>query len=1135
MFSLKILPKRLLKTACCCVVAFVIHLATAFDSAVLFADGVPLVLSSKASAPLPRKAVSVRAAKDKLPLYFIENRGQADPRVAYYVQGSNKIFYFTDEGITLVLSKPLAQQSARADLEPVAAESKKVSDSAAEKLVSRVTLKLDFVGIDRAVKPIGQELSSARISYFKGRREDWATDLKTYARLVYPDLWPGIDLVYSGTVDRLKYMFVVRPGADPKQIKLRYRGAESVSLDPQGRLAVRTALEDFHEDKPTAYQEIDGAARDVQAGYALESQIGGSHSYGFNVGDYDSTKALIIDPAILVYAGFIGGLADDRGNGIAVDSEGSAYITGETNSTQLSSFPVSVGPDVIANGGLDAFVAKVDPTGTQLLYAGFIGGLGDDRGKAIAVDSTGNAYVTGETTSNQASFPVTVGPDLTHNGLLDVFVAKVNASGTNLLYAGYIGGIGNDSGSGIAVDASNRAYITGETESIQGNFPTGSGFGSLASFDATHNGGLDAFVARIAANGASLEYAGFIGGIGTDRGTSIAVDSSNRAYVTGETDSTEASFPDGNGLAGLTSFDSTQNGDLDAFVVRIAADGLTFEYAGYIGGVAADGGNGITVDGAGAAYVTGATSSSAISFPNGNGIGLLPGPGQSLGGGVDAFVAKIDPTGSALVYAGFIGGLLDDRGNAIALMPGCPSNCEVYITGATSSTEATFPVSLGPDLSHNGGIDAFVAKVNASGSLGFAGYIGGFGSDSGKGIALDALGDVYITGETNSSQTTFPTKGGPDTTQNLGFDAFVAKICVTVCTDVSVSTTDTPDPVTVGGNVTYTITVTNNGPEGATDVELTDVLPSTVVLVSVTPSAGSCVVASTIVCDLGNLANGASATVIIVVSTTVSGSITNSVSVTSDETDTDLRNNINEGRTAVTLPDLTVKTISFVAAVVPGTDIVVNETTTNKGKVAAGPSVTRFYLSTDSKFDSGDLPSLGSRAIPALAPKQNNAGSTTLTIPLATAPGRYFLIGVADADSGVPEAKENNAKARALNVTQPDLIVQTLRVPSSAAAGASININDTTMNKAPVPAGGSTTNFYLSTDGIFDGSDVPLGSRSIPPLAAKGRSSGSTTVVIPLPTAPGKYFVLGVSDAGGAVTEIDEGNNLRSKSITVTP
>jgi uncharacterized repeat protein (TIGR01451 family) len=443
-------------------------------------------------------------------------------------------------------------------------------------------------------------------------------------------------------------------------------------------------------------------------------------------------------------------------------------------------------------------------------------------------------------------------------------------------------------------------------------------------------------------------------------------------------------------------------------------------------------------------------------------------------------------------------------------------------------------VSVGPDLTHNGRLDGFLAKINADGSLGSAGYVGGAGDDRGHGVALDPVGDVYLTGETNSNQATFPIRGGLDKAHNLGFDAFVVKICVITCADVSVTTSDTPDPVTVGTNVTYAITVTNNGPDAVTNIELTDVVSGAVTLVSVTPSTGSCTGTSTIVCVLADLASGASAMLTIVVTPTAVGTLTNTVSVTIAQTDTDPSNNVAQERTVVTLANLIAKAISAAAAAIPGADIVVNDTTVNNGKVAAGTSTTRFFLSSDGTFDAGDL-SLGSRPIPALAPKQSSAGSTIVTIPSATAPGRYFLVAVADADGGITETKEKNAKSRSLIVTRPDLIVQALRGPSSAAAGADLAIDETTHNQAAVPAGASTTRYYLSTDPSFDAADVLLGSRSVPALAAKARSAASTTATIPLATLPGTYFLLAISDAGAVVSELDEANNVRSRSVTVTP
>jgi subtilase family serine protease len=265
--------------------------------------------------------------------------------------------------------------------------------------------------------------------------------------------------------------------------------------------------------------------------------------------------------------------------------------------------------------------------------------------------------------------------------------------------------------------------------------------------------------------------------------------------------------------------------------------------------------------------------------------------------------------------------------------------------------------------------------------------------------------------------------------------------------------------------------------------------------------------------------------------------------VTADQADPDIRDNTATARTVATLANLVVKKLQAVAAAIPGSDIVIDDTTMNSGKIDAGASVTRFYLSTDAKFDAATDTFLSSRPIGALAAKADSPGSTPVTIPLATALGKYFLIGVADADNAVPETQENNKKSRRLQVTRPDLTVTALKAPASAAAGSSIVVQDTTSNKAPVPAGGpgpgptvAVTRFYLSTDSAFDGSDAILGSRDIAlPLAAKAKSAASTTVTIPPATVPGVYFVLAVADGDGAVLEINETNNLRSRKITITP
>jgi hypothetical protein len=703
---------------------------------------------AESSSALGAGSLRIDSNFGKMPLYFIPNQGQMDARVAYSLQGKDKSIYFTSEGLTYVLTQ---------------------SDQ------SRYAVKMDFVGANAKVQPSGEDRTEAVISYFKGKPEAWKTGLPTYSRIVYKDLWPGIDVAYYGTTDRMKYEFVVRPGADPSRIRLAYRGANAMEVNGEGRLEVRTPAGNFEDDRPVAYQEIAGKRTDVTLKYHLEKRFAkdaGSYVCGFNVGAYDRTKPLVLDPAVLVYCGYIGGSGadDEYGFDIAVDALGNAYISGSTYSAEAT-FPVIEGPDLAYNGDRDAFVAKVNASGTALDYCGYIGGSGVDFGYGIAVDDSGNAYVSGRTSSTEATFPVVIGPDLKQNGGWDAFVAKVNASGTALVYCGFIGGggPGEEYAYDIAVDKSGNAYVSGSTYCTEFTFPVTVGP------DLKSNGGLDAFVAKVKADGTGLDYCGYIGGSGQDYGYGVALDSSGNAYVTGSTSSTESTFPVKIGP------DLTHNGGLDAFVAKVNAAGTALVYCGYIGGSGDELRNDkysgdIAVDSLGNAYVTGDTTSTEATFP------VVGGPDLTYNGGQDAYVAKVKADGTGLVYCGYIGGSGDDAGWGLAV----DGSGNAYLTGETSSDAATFPVKGGPDLTYNGGVDAFVAKVNPSGTLVYCGYLGGIGWDIGLGIAVDDSGNAYVTGSTSSPESTFPVVGGPDLTYNGGpNDIFVAKISSETITLVS--------------------------------------------------------------------------------------------------------------------------------------------------------------------------------------------------------------------------------------------------------------------------------------------------------------------------------------------------------------
>ncbi len=710
----------------------------------------------------------------QLPLYFIENRGQVGAAARYYIQGSDRTLYFTPEGVIFRLaSDPTAGSPAH-------------------------TLTLQFAGADPTVRPEGLDRAEMTVNYFTGPPGQWRTGLPAYASVIYRDLWPGIDLIWQGESGRLKQIFRVQPGADPRRIGLIYRGALAVAVEPDGDLVVTTPAGSFRDERPSAWQGVGGDAVEVPAAYHLMSPKAGAWSYGFEVGAYDPARALLIDPELFLYAGYVGGSGDDEAAAVAVDASGNTYVAGTTASAETS-FPdgdgigALPGPDRTFDGDQDAFIAKVRPDGRGLAYVGYIGGTASEFGLGVAVDAAGNAYVTGETASDETSFPVgsgfgaLPGPDHTYNGgYSDAFIVKVRADGTGLAYAGYIGGASDDAGLAIAVDSQGNAYVAGMTGSTQATFPDGDGFGALPGPDRTHNGDWDAFVAKVSADGRSLAYAGYIGGVKRDEGDGIAVDAAGRAYVTGKTESSHTTFPDGDGIGALTSFDATYNGGVsDTYVARVKADGTGLEYAGFIGGSDMEAYGGISLDAQGNAYVTGTTWSRQATFPDGDGFGALPGPDRTFNGNSDAFVAKVKSDGRSLVYAGYIGGYWYDYGFGIA----ADATGNAYVTGNTGSQENTFPdgdgfgALPGPDRTFNGGKDAYIVQVKPDGSgLGWATYVGGDKDEDGAAIAVDSAGNVHAVGATESGEATFPdgdgigTLPGPDRSFNGARDAFVIAI-----------------------------------------------------------------------------------------------------------------------------------------------------------------------------------------------------------------------------------------------------------------------------------------------------------------------------------------------------------------------
>jgi hypothetical protein len=650
-----------------------------------------------------------------VPLFFIPNQGQLNPQVKYYMHTGDRVFYFTSHYVAMTFREP--QPSAIGGPRTVSLSGEQ--DNAARYWA----VQLEFVGANKTVVPRNSRPMPTQISYFKGSPDQWRGAIPTCAELVYEKLWPGVDLIFTAEHGQLKYTFIVHPGFDPDQIRLSYRGATISAID-SGQLKVSTPFGGLVDQAPIVWQDTEEGRRFVPCSYSFLTV--NDSEYGFNVGTYDPTLPLVLDPGFTVYSGLIGGSGGEEGYGIAVDAEGNAYVTGKTDSTD---FPRNVG--LAHAGGKDVFVAKVRPDGKALVYCGFIGGSADDFGRGIAVDAAGNAYTTGKTSS--ADFPRTVG--LAHAGAEDVFVAKISPDGSALVYSGFIGGSGDEDGNGIAIDIAGNAYVTGETDST--DFPRTVGL--------AHAGADDVFVAKVSPNGSALVYSGFIGGSDDDRGDRIAVDAAGNAYVSGSTYSTD--FPRNVGLP--------HAGESDVFVAKVRPDGTALVYSGLIGGSRSDDAYGIAVDVAGNAYVAGNTSST--DFPR------TVSPAHA--GGLDVFVAKVRPDGTALEYSRLIGGSSHDFGWGLAV----DAAGNAYVTGPTYSTD--FPRTAG--LPHAGDSDVFVAKVRPDGTaLEYSGLIGGSGSDSSIGIAVDAAGNAYVTGLTTS--TDFPRTVG--LAHAGGSDVIVVKV-----------------------------------------------------------------------------------------------------------------------------------------------------------------------------------------------------------------------------------------------------------------------------------------------------------------------------------------------------------------------
>ena len=690
--------------------------------------GVLTALLAALCSPALAAASAALAPGGRPSLAFEPNQGQADPAVKFLARGRGYGLFLTPTETLLVLVPQ--DRGGLSGRRPGAV--------AAPMPPPRI-VRMRLEGADANSRLVGVDQRTGRSHYLVGQPGQWRRDVPTFARVHYAGVYPGVSLEFYGTERQLEYDFVVAPGGDPHAVVMAFEGAEALRLDTDGDLVITTPAGELRLGRPLIYQEVDGGRRPVEGGYVLDGA-----RVRFWVAVWDASRPLVIDP-VLGYSTYLGGTSTDLGFGVVLDQAGNAYITGSTIS---SDFPVTPGAlDPVRTGVTDVFVSKIDPTGTTLLYSTFLGGSGDDVGNAIAVDSAGNAYVAGNTTSN--NFPVVGAFQSTTRGGNEAFVAKLAPNGSSLVYSTYLGSNGNDFAFGIAVDGAGHAYVTGSTDVP--SFPNN----NAVVCSGVKRTGADAFVVKLDATGATVSYCAFIGGAGTDTGNAIAADFAGNVWVAGSTTSTD--------LPVLGAIQPGLGGRTDGFVGKLDATGALV-YLTYLGGTGDDEALAIAVDSLGNAYVTGSTTSA--NFPT-------TAPLQAaLAGGSDAFVAKLNVAGNALVFSTYLGGTGNDIGNAIGVHP---TQFTVYVAGSTGSADFPLVAALQGRLA--GGLDAFVTKLTAAGTgLVYSTFLGGSGNDAALALAVDPDGAVVVAGQTAS--TDFPVSAPLRGFRGL-VDAFVTQIADT--------------------------------------------------------------------------------------------------------------------------------------------------------------------------------------------------------------------------------------------------------------------------------------------------------------------------------------------------------------------
>jgi Beta-propeller repeat len=790
----------------------------------------PQIGASASTPPVPGAKVTPFASSAGL--RFEPNQGQTDPRVKFLSRNPQYNLFLTQDEAVFSLQGPRPA--------PTSLGRRLLSTLHHAPPVKRTVVRMRLLGA-RPKTVTASDQIPGRTNYFIGRDpQGWIRNVPQYSRVNYDEIYRGVDMTFYGNQQAFEFDLIVKPGADPHQIALRFAGARKIKTGPDGDLVLASAAGDLALHKPVAYQWVEGKRQPVEATFVAR----GRSEFGLALGAYDHSRELVVDPTVL-YSTYLGGSGSDDGHGVAVDSTGAVYVTGQTSS---KNFPVTTGAaQSTLLGTIDAFVTKFTPDGSALVYSTYLGGMtqvgGDSTvgptssGNAIAVDSTGSAYIAGGT--NTSDFPLCPAANncpapaqaAYAGGKGDAFAVKLDPNG-GLAYATFIGGSDNDVAEGIAIDSNGNIYVGGQTQST--NLLVVSGL------QQKFGGMTDGFIAKIDGTAASptlgnFKFLDYLGGAQADTVTGIGLDQSNNIYVSGITISTDfpvhgsAPYQTKCGTDGNCN-PTSQGAQEDSFVTAIKSDLSQYIYSTYFGGSGGDDAENMTVDASGDVFFTGLTSSTDLITGASN--QQLPNtPYQSsLGSGAtnNVYVAELNPTGSTVTYLTYLGGTGADVAFGIAV----DANGRIYLTGQTTpgkNPQGDFPIVKEFQPALYGTSDAFVSLLDPSktgkAQLVFSTYLGGIGAENTQnpGLAIDSSDNIYVTGDTASPTTGngpfFPiTTNAYQPTLKGTTAAFLTKISSTAVSPTGITvdvSAISPSTIKAGSSATSTVTVTSqNGYAG---------------------------------------------------------------------------------------------------------------------------------------------------------------------------------------------------------------------------------------------------------------------------------------------------------------------------------